>query len=82
MVLPPVTCVKKCITCGCVQSPPKVEPILNQLQARLALLERGTNVKSEPGAAVKREWEDREDAGPHQRRRKAVKIETVDLTGD
>ena len=52
------------------------------IQARLALLEGSTNIKSESKVAVKREREDNEGSNPRQRPRKSAKIETVDLTDD
>lgn len=54
-------------------------------QIRLALLERGLNVKSESSGAatgVKREREEEGDREGTQRRRTSVKVEHVDLTDD
>lgn len=54
-------------------------------QARLALLERGLDAKSESSRAatrVKREREEESKEGSSQKRRTSVKIEHVDLTGD
>lgn len=59
--------------------------VATPVQARLALLERGLNVKSETSSAatrVKREREEEDNKGSHQRRRTSVKIEHVDLTDD
>lgn len=59
--------------------------VTTRVQARLALLERGLNVKSEPSSAaprVKREREEEDNEGARQRRRTSVKIEHVDLTDD
>ena len=59
---------------------------LTHVQARLALLERGLNVKLESSRAttgVKREREDDEaNEGSRQRRRASVKAEVIDLTDD
>ncbi|KAF6237271.1 hypothetical protein HO173_004740 [Letharia columbiana] len=58
---------------------------VRDLRARLALLERGLNVKSESSSAatgVKREREEEGNEGSRQRRRTTVKIEHVDLTDD
>lgn len=61
-----------------------------QRQARLALLERGSNikpespstVKTEAGRTVKREREEDETSGRRQRGRTSTHIETVVLTDD
>lgn len=53
------------------------------LQARLAQLERGIGAKAEPRIEVKREGEDLDvGTGSHERPRKMVRVETVDLTDD
>ena len=57
-------------------------PDTNLVQTRLAVLERATNPKSEAAMVVKRERDEDENAGPRQRPRRSVKIETVDLTDD
>ena len=54
-------------------------------QARLAILERNLQVKTEPTSThrnLKRERDEEHDGGSFQRRRVAVKVEHVDLTED
>ena len=54
-------------------------------QARLAILERSLQVKTEPTSTpknLKRERDEEQDKVSFQRRRLAAKVEHVDLTGD
>ena len=54
-------------------------------QARLAILERNLQVKTEPTSTpknLKRERDEKHDQGSFQRRRLAAKVEHVDLTAD
>ncbi|KAM0803445.1 hypothetical protein BDR22DRAFT_886811 [Usnea florida] len=58
---------------------------IKDLRARLAILERNLQVKSEPTSThrnLKREPDEELDRGSVQRRRLDVKVEHVDLTGD
>ncbi|KAL6713429.1 hypothetical protein ACLMJK_008894 [Lecanora helva] len=55
---------------------------VRDLRARLALLERSTNVKTEARTTIKREREDDENANRRQRPRRPIKVETIDLTDD
>ncbi|MCJ1483974.1 hypothetical protein MMC06_004142 [Schaereria dolodes] len=84
-------------TSGPGELPMNLEQEVHTLRARLALLERNTNIKPEPysgdrplltnilstsSAKVKREHDDAEASGPSKRQRTTGGVEVVDLTDD